>query len=236
MNKQISLTIIAASILATHAAPAHAFFADVGPLLKLVAGQVQELQQLSESIGLAKDQMRMISQINEGIERTVYQIQTIQSIIERAGELDPREVRSLAELNDLLYRAKYTQAQLESIFDLKLRLTDSAIEGSSLQIDTTSRMGQEMVGTGSRLAEESRTASPGRAQQITASASSATMLSQGIELQTMAQMLQIQTMTLELQKTQLEKELRAERMQRSSLEGALKFEMKRPRSRRVARQ
>jgi hypothetical protein len=65
--------------------------------------------------------------------------------------------------------------------------------------------------------QQSRTASPGRAAQITASAESSQMLSQGVMLQTMAQMTQLQAMNLELQKSEIERNLYSERNRRRVL-------------------
>ncbi len=209
---KVSVTLM--SLLAfTFIRNAHALLGtELAPLLQLVTGQVEEIQRLSEQVGLAKDQQRTLQELNAGIQRSVSQIQALQTIIERAQGLEPREMQSLADLNDLLANAKGVQVQVDELLETKLNITRQVIEKSTLQSDTTYRMGQEMISTGSVLAKESETASPGRAAQIAAASSSAQMLSQGIELQTLSQMVQIQTMQLELQKTQVERELRSEKI------------------------
>ena len=88
----------------------------------------------------------------------------------------------------------------------KVQITDAAIAQSAVQSETSYLMGQEMVATGSVLSDESRTASPGRAAQISAAASSAQMLSQGVALQTLAHIVQLTALSVDLQKSRLEQE------------------------------
>lgn len=209
---------------------AYPFFGtEIGPLLQLVSGQIQQIQQLADQVGVAKEQQELLLQLNEGIGQVVDQIQTLQTIVERAKGLDPREVRTLSDLNDLLARAKQTQAMLAEMQAARVNLANQAITQSALQSDTAYRMGQEMVGVGSRLAQESETASPGRAHQITAAASSAQMLSQGVELQTLSQMVQLQALSLEFQKAEAERELQGEQLRRSQFQQGLKVQSKRVR-------
>jgi hypothetical protein len=197
------------------------FGEELGPLLQLVSGQVTEIERLSETVGVAKDQMKLLQDLNTGIDRTISQIQSIEQIVQRAQGLDPTAVKSLSDLNDLLSRVKQTKRQVDDLMRTKLNLADQAITQSALQIDTSYKMGQEMLGTGALLARESQTASPGRATQITAASGSAQMLAQGIQLQTLAQMVQLQALTLEFHKAQLQRELDAEQARTALYEGAL---------------
>lgn len=176
------------------------------PLVKLVAGQVLELERLAETVGVSKEQRDLLLQINQGIDQSTHQIDSIQTIVNRTHGLDPSSVRSLSEFNHYLEQTRALQAQTQEIVNLKLLMTDQAISQSAVQSETAYTMGQEMVGVGSQLAIESKTASPGRASQITASAQSAQMLSSGVALQTLAQIAQLQAMQLELQKVQIEKD------------------------------
>lgn len=218
-------------ILGLLSAPsANAFLGtEIAPLLQLVSGQVQEIQRLTESVGVAKDQVELLRGLNEGIDRAVTQIQTLHQIVERAQGLDPTAVRSISDLNDLLLRANNTKGLIEEMLELRIGLADQAIARSALQTDTAYRMGQEMVLTGSQLALESQTASPGRASQISAAAGSAQMLSQGVQLQTLAQVAELQALLLEFHKTQLAEQLRAEKLRRAQVEREL---VRRPSRRR----
>ncbi|MBU6154135.1 MAG: hypothetical protein KGP28_07520 [Bdellovibrionales bacterium] len=184
-----------------------AFGMELGPLLKLVSGQVMELEKLAQISASTKDQTRVLRTLNEGIDKTVDQIETVQAIIDRAQGLDPSSIRSIRELNEYLGRVKDLKERVDQVMRVRLRAADLAIAQGSLQGDTAYRMGQEMIGTGSQLAQDSRQASPGRAAQITASSSSAQMMAKGVELQTMAQMVQLQAMLLDLEKAQVEKEM-----------------------------
>jgi hypothetical protein len=191
------------------------------PLYKLVLGQVMELQRLAESVGIEREQMKLLIQINEGIERTTSQINSMEAIVQRAQGLDPKSIRRISDLTGQINELKALKTDVEDLVAVKLLLSEQAVAQSAIQSDTAYKMGQEMIGTGTVLAADARRASPGRAAQISASAQSAGMLSQGVMLQTMAQMTQIQAMSLELQKTEMEKNLNAERGRRRFLGKAL---------------
>jgi hypothetical protein len=197
------------------------FGEEMGPLLQLVAGQVQELRSLTEQVGIAKDQQETLIKLNQGINDAVSQIQSIQALMERAKGLDPSSVRSLSDLNDLLFRANQVKLQVTELLRLKITLANQAIGASALQSDTAYRMGQEMMSVGSNLAQESQQASPGRAAQITAASSSAQTLAKGVELQTLSQLVQLQAMSLDFQKAQIERDLENERARRELYERQL---------------
>ena len=183
---------------------ANAFISsDLVPLLQLVSGQVREIEYLTEQLGATKEQTSLLFELNKDVNQVVSQIRSIEAIIERSQGLNPDAVRSLAELNDLLRRVRVSQQDLETLSSLRGNLAEQALAQSALQSETAYRMGQEMVVTGSELAHESTNASPGRAAQIAASAQSAQMLSQGIELQTLAQIAQLQALQLDFQKAQV---------------------------------
>jgi hypothetical protein len=209
-----------------------AFFgSEMLPLVQLVSGQITEIERLTENIGVAKDQMTTLKELNQGVDRAVSQIYNLQSIIERAQGLDPTATRSLSDLNDLLSRAQQSKEQLEGLLSVKVQLADEAITSSAMQGDTAYKMGQEMVATGTRFSEESKTASPGRASQITAASNSAQMLATGVQLQTMSQMVQLQAMSLEFQKSQVERDLQESKMRRKLYEKQLVSTAQRTRNR-----
>lgn len=186
---------------------AQAFFADVGPLLQLVAGQVQEIEKLSDTLGLMKEQKDALMNLNAGIGRAVSQIESIQTIIQNSKNLDPRSIRSISELNEYLSRAKEAKGRVEDVLKLKILASDVAIESAAKQSQFSYTMGQEMIKVGSALALESKTASPGRAAQITAASSSAQMLSHGTLLQSLSQISQLQALMLDLEKTKIQQSL-----------------------------
>lgn len=167
-------------------ASASIFGEETAVLIQMAGTQLQELSQLAENVGIAKDQRNLLIQINEGVDKTVHQIQSIESIVERAQGVDPSAVRSLAQLNDAIENTKAMSNDVQELLSVKMFLCDEAVEEASLQSDTSYKMGQEMEDLGAKLSEESKNASPGRAQQITASASSAQMLAMGVELQSPA--------------------------------------------------
>lgn len=181
------------------------------PLFRLVAGQIMELQRLAESVGLAKDQIRLLITINEGIERATSQINSMEAILQRAKGLDPKSIKKISDLTNQINELKALKAGVEDLVAIKLLLADQAIAQSALQSETAYKMGQEMIGTGTNLAIEAKTASPGRSAQIAASAQTANMLSQGVMLQTLSQMTQLEAMNLELKKTEMEKNLNIEK-------------------------
>jgi len=204
MRSHFALMPIA--VLAATSANASIFGEENIALAKLVIGQVEEIRQLSEQVGVAKDQAQFISDLNAGIESAIAQIESIQTIISRAQDLDPTSVRSISDLNELLRRAKDTKARIEDLMILRSKFAGVAVEQSALQSDTSYKMGQEMIQTGAQLSKESRNASPGRASQISAATGASQMLAQGVQLQTLSHLVQLQALSLELQRTQIERE------------------------------
>lgn len=216
--------------------PAEAFFfAEIAPLLQLVTGQVTEIEKLTETIGISREQTQILRELNEGVDKAVTQIQNLQSLIERAQGLDPTAVKSLSDLNDLLRRANNVKETIDEMTEARLGLAEQAISSSALQGDTAYKMGQEMVVAGSQLAVESQTASPGRANQITAAADSAQMLAQGVELQTLAQMVQLQALTLEFQRNEVARDLESSRQRKSLFEYELSQSEPRSKKRKKAK-
>lgn len=190
-------------------------------LLKLVSGQLLELERLANALEIAKENQALLLEVNKGIDRVTTQIDAVDTIIQRSQGLDPTSIKRISDITNMIYDLKSMKASVEEIVIVKLLLSEKAIGQSALQSETAYKMGQEMVGTGAVLASEAKSASPGRAAQITASAHSSSMVSQGVMLQTMAQMTQLQAMNLELQKSQLQREVYTERSRRSFLASEL---------------
>ena len=183
------------------------FGAEMVPLMKLVGWQVVEIEKLAQILHASKDQVDAIRALNEGIKKTVEQIESLEVIIDRAQGVDPTAIRSLSDLNDFLERVQSVKQYVDDMMEIRIKAASIAIAQSAVQSDTSYKMGQEMIGTGTQLARESRGASPGRAAQITAAANSADMVAKGVELQNMSQLVQLQAVSLDLQRAQIEKEM-----------------------------
>jgi len=208
--------------------PAHAVLgSEMLPLLQLVSGQIEELGYLASQLSIAEAQLQTLTELNHGINQVVHQIESIEAVVERSKGLDPTAVRSLSQLNSLVSRARDVQATVSEMILIRAQITDQAIAQSSSQADTAYKMGQEMTLSGAKLADESRSASPGRAAQISASAASAQMLSQGVELQTLSQMVQLQALSLDYQRAQSEEPQTLRRGQQKTFEESLKKERSR---------
>lgn len=177
------------------------------PLYKLVLGQIIELERLAQAVGVAKETRDVLVEINRGIAQATDQISALEEIARRAKNLNPNAIKDISSLTDFINELKSINADTEEIVRAKLALTDEAIAQSAVQSNTAYVMGQEMIGIGSKLADESRSASPGRAAQISASAASSEMLSSGVMLQTMAQLTQLTALNLELKKTEMARDL-----------------------------
>ena len=229
MRRSIGIALPVALLIWSASAKASMFGEELVPLMKMVAGQIEEIHELSETVGLAEDQIKYLQDLNRGIERTVQQIQSLQDIVEHAQGLDPTGIRSIADLNDLLRKAKNTKGEIEDLLGMKLMVADQAIGQSAVQGDTAYKMGQEMIQVGAQLASESQSASPGRASQITAASGSAQMLAQGVELQTLAQIAQLQAVSLELQKSSMERDLISEKGRKAAFQHQLASSLKRSR-------
>jgi hypothetical protein len=91
---------------------------EMGPLLQLVAGQVQEIEQLTAAVSVAQQNQDTVLELNRGIDQAVNQLQSLQAIVERAQELDPSSVRSISDLNDLIRRVKSTKSQLNEVIQI----------------------------------------------------------------------------------------------------------------------
>jgi len=193
-------------------------------LFKLVMGQIVELEKLTEAIGIAKDQRAFLLEINKGIENVSSQIENIEAIIKRAEHLDPSAVKRMSDITSFLNETKNLKRDIDILLQSKLLLTEEAIISGGLQSETAYLMGQEMISAGANLAIESKTASPGRATQISAAASSSQMLASGVLLQTLSQLTQLQTMSLELKRSEIEKNLLLEKARKQSILELLKAE------------
>ena len=215
------VTIIFLALMSSTMANASIFGEETLALLKLVGGQAIELERLADVVGVAKDQRDLLIKLNDGIETGVRQIEAIQAIIERAKGLDPTAVSRISDLTRQIEDVKEIHARTEEVVALKLTLSDQAGAQGSVQSQTAYSMGQEMIAAGSDLAVESKTATPGRAAQITAASGAAQMLSQGVALQTLAHIAQLQAMQLELQKTQMERDQYALTARRAYFSGQL---------------
>ena len=146
----------------------------------------------------------MLLELNHGIEKTVAQIEAVEAVVERAQGLDPSAVRSVSDLNEYLRRTREAKRSVEELMSIHSAAADIAIQQSALQGQTAYLMGQEMAATGAALSVESRNASPGRASQIAAASASASVMSQGVQLQTLSQIAQLQAMQLNLMRAQIE--------------------------------
>jgi hypothetical protein len=204
---KISLILLLWFALGTMTCHASIFGEENIPLMKLVAGQIVELDRLAQTLEIAKDQRSLLLEANRDINLVITQIEAIDQIVERAQGLNPKSIRSISELNWQLNEMKDVAFETERVLTWKLALVDETVAGAALTSETAYVTGQEMIGTGRDLANESRTASPGRASQIAASAQSAQMLAEGVQLQSLAHLIQIQAESLDLQKSILANQL-----------------------------
>ena len=223
LKKIFSCYLFLTAGLAAHSplACASIFGEETAVLLNVLANQLTELQKLSDSVGIAKNQRDFLVEINDGVQKTTQQINSIQDVMERVQGVDPTSIRSLSQLNQSIDDLKYASGEIQQLLIYKLTLCDEAVEEAGIQSDTAYRMGQEMADLGAKLSEESKTASPGRAQQISAAAASSQMLAVGVELQTLSHVSQLLAMSLDLQKAQMEKELKLEQTKRSYMKSVL---------------
>lgn len=209
-------------LLFSHPLEASIFGEENIALMKLVFGQISELEKLTEAIGVAKENRDLLIEINQGINKVTDQLNAIDEIVRRSGRLDPTSIRRISDITNLINDAKSLSRDADALVSAKLMLTNEAILTSSIQSETAYSVGHEMIKTGSRYSEESRTASPGRAAQISAAASSAQMMATGTLLQTMSQMTQLQAIDLDFKKSEMERTRRLETDRRKAASEFLK--------------
>lgn len=111
--------------------------------------------------------------------------------------------------------------------EAKLLTTSEAIETSAAQGETAYTVGQNLIQLGAKLSSEVRSASPGRASQIAATASVSQMLAAGTLLQTLSQLAQLQAISLDLEKSKQETELKDERERRKAARAFIERRAKR---------
>src|SRR3989344_3796908 len=68
-------------------------------LMQIVANQLTELKHLAENVGIQKNQIELLYEINEGVQKSTQQITSLQSIIDRSQGVDPTSVKNLSEIN-----------------------------------------------------------------------------------------------------------------------------------------
>jgi hypothetical protein len=179
-------------------------------LMKLVVGQIAEIEKLTEALGVAKESRDALVKINDGINQVVNELDSIDEIVKRADNLNPRAIRRISDITRIINDTKSLAKDLDLLVDAKITSMGEAVEASALQSDTAYSVGRELVVSGARYSSEARSASPGRAAQISAAASSAQMMATGTMLQTLSQMTQLQGIELELKKESLERERKQE--------------------------
>jgi len=208
-------TISAILICCEKPASSSIFGEETAVLLEVVSNQLTELTKLAENIGISKSQFELLTQVNDGINQSTQQLNSISAIVERAQGVEPESVSDLSRINQRIDDLKSISGDVQELLSLKMSLCDQAVDEAAIQSDTSYKMGQEMVDLGSQLSAESKIASPGRAQQISASASSAQMLAMGVQLQTLSQISQLLALQLDIQKGHIARELRIDTVRRA---------------------
>lgn len=186
------------------------------PLWKLVVGQITELERLSAALGVAKDSRELLIRVNEGIGKVTEQLEKIDELVKRAKNVDPKQIRRISDINRLLRDTKALRSDLEALVEAKLLTTAEAVEASSVQGETAYSVGQSLIEQGARLSSEVKTASPGRANQIAATAGISQILAIGTLLQTVSQLTQLQAITLDLERSSQESALKDEKARRKA--------------------
>jgi hypothetical protein len=186
------------------------------PLWKLVVGQITELERLSAALGVAKDSRELLIRVNEGIGKVTEQLEKIDELVKRAKNLDPKQLKRISDINRLLRDTNALRTDLEALVEAKLLTTAEAVEASSVQGETAYSVGKSIIEQGARLSNEVKTASPGRANQIAATAGISQMLAIGTLLQTVSQLAQLQAIALDLERSKEESALKDEKARRKS--------------------
>ena len=210
MHKTIFLIPILLISLAAHAS---IFGEENLALGKMVLGQMEEIRQLTDAVGVARDQMKTLQALNDGIERAVRTIETVNDIERRARGLNPK-IGRISDLTNLIYELRALKRDVDDVMEARLLLADQTIKEAALQSETAYLMGGEMISSGSDLSREARTASPGRAAQISASANANSMMAEGVQPQTLSHIASIEAMNLELHKGELDERAAARRDER----------------------
>lgn len=197
-------------------------------LAKLIIGQIVELERLAEIVEASQENIQVLRKVSEGIERSIRQVEGLESLIDRFKSVDPSSVRDLASLNHQLLGLKQIAANAFEVVELKIELAEGTVAQASNQSLATYDTGRELMQRGALFATEAKGASPHRASQLTASAQSAELMGQGAQLQAIAHLIQLQAQTLELVKLQTQTMLQASHASGSVFAQTLLARAKRP--------
>jgi hypothetical protein len=208
--------IVLLALLLPWPAKASIFGEENVPLWKLVVGQLAELEKLSAALGVARDSRELLLRVNEGIGRVTEQLGKIDEMVKRAKNIDPNQLKRISDINRLLKDTNALRTDLEALVEAKLLTTAEAIEASSIQGETAYSVGQSIVEQGAKLSTEVKTASPGRATQIAATAEISQMMAVGTLLQTVSQLAQLQAISLDLERSREDAALKDEKARRKA--------------------
>lgn len=180
-----------------HANPARAdmFGGDVAVLLQILQNALQQLIILRQTLDVAKNDSDLLHSVNRDIETALTEIHAIQDVV--------RETNDIGKTRDpveLLNRVRNIYGRLPRLGNLeRMNFADKAT-GNGLAVDNDTHLhAAQMDQIGLRLQEQARTASPGRAQQITAQSQSAMLHSLAQIERTDATILRVDSTQLALQ-------------------------------------
>ena len=168
MRPLYPLVMASATFLATLFGPntvrADIFGGDVAVLVQILSNAIQQLAVLQQTLNLAKGDSDLLQQVNRDIQTALSEINAIQDIVR-----DTNEIGKTKDPVELLNRLRGIYGRLPRIGHIKALEFADNVSGTALGVDNDSYLhALKLESAGTRLQQQARTASPGKAQQLTA--------------------------------------------------------------------
>jgi hypothetical protein len=160
----IATSLFMSTMLHSFSARADIFGGDVAVLVQILHNAVQQLMMLRQTLDIAKGDSDLLRKVNRDIESALGEIHAIQDITRETTELG--KVRDPIEL---INRVRSIYGRIPRLGEMKsLEMSDHVV-GNGFGVDNDTYMHASQIdAAGVRLQEQSRNASPGRAQQLSA--------------------------------------------------------------------
>ncbi len=160
---------LVATLLSPNTAKADIFGGDVAVLVQILSTTIQELATLQQTLNIAKGDSDLLGRVNRDIESALSEIYAIQDIVR-----DTNEIGKTKDPMELLNRLRGIYGRLPRLGNLKALEFADNVSGTALGVDNDSYIhAGKLDAAAVKLQAQARSASPGKAQQLTAQSQTA---------------------------------------------------------------
>ncbi|MEQ1875503.1 MAG: hypothetical protein ABL958_02580 [Bdellovibrionia bacterium] len=145
-------------------AKADAWGADIPILLEILANAIKQLVQMQEIVSIAQGDSNLLKRVNKDIEHALTEIRAMQTLVR-----DTTEIGKSKDPQEILWRLRNVYGQLPRIGDLAGFTFNDNVAGTGLAVDNDTHIHASNIDQAAvNLQKQAVSASPGRAQQLTA--------------------------------------------------------------------